>query len=94
MTDQLEQLAREEDDTVPFIWAGQSYLMRKRIKRLKFLRLLNENPADALQLCFLSGEYERLEDLDLTADEMKELLTRVAEEFAGSAPNSGASPRA
>jgi hypothetical protein len=93
MTDQLDTIAREEDAEVPFVFLGHTYKMRKRIKRLKFLRLINTDPTGALLLCFPEAEYERLEDLDLDADEMRDLLTRIAEEFAGSAPNAGPSPR-
>lgn len=95
MTDQLDTLAQEEDaEMVLFPFKGNQFRMRKRIKRLKFLRLINTDPSGALLLCFPQDEYDRLEDLDLDADEMRELLSQIAEEFAGSAPNSGPSPRA
>lgn len=88
MSDQLQELAEDQDNALDFAYMGQHFKMRKRFKRLKFLRLLQTDPAAAVELAFGPEEYERVEDLDMTDEEFKEFLNAFADRFAG---NSGAS---
>jgi len=88
MTDQLQALAEDQDDSTNFEYLGRSFRMRKRFKRLKFLRLLQTDPAAAVELAFGPDEYEKVEDLDMTDEEFRAFLSAFADRFAG---NSGAS---
>lgn len=88
MSDQLQGLSEDQDDSLDFAYLGQTFKMRKRFKRLKFLRLLQTDPASAVELAFGPQEYARIEDVDMTDEEFKQFLNAFADRFAG---NSGAS---
>lgn len=92
MTDQLDRLIEDQEETLDFEYLGKSFKMRKKFKRLKFLRLLNNDPTAALALAFGPDEYERIEDLDMTDTEFSDFLSAFAERFTGSGGNSSASP--
>lgn len=66
-----------------FTFNGAEYHVKERFKRLKFLRLLGENPVEALSLAFDDEEFAKLEEKDLTEQELNDLLEITAKTLLG-----------
>lgn len=62
---------------------GELYKIRKKFKRLKFLRRLTTDPMSALELIFDADELARLEDQEMTEEEMSEVFDAVSEAMVG-----------
>jgi hypothetical protein len=73
--------------TIPVEIFGETYHVRKKFKRLKFLRLLTSDPVSALELVFVDGDMERLEELDIDEDQFAEIINAVSESFTGGSKN-------
>jgi len=89
-TTEVEAEAAEEQ-LKTFEYAGQTFQMRRKFKRLKFLRLLSSDPGNALALAFPEKELERLEDLDLDEDGLTEVMEAIGKSLTGGQGNSGPS---
>jgi hypothetical protein len=74
-------------DYKTFEFNGETYQVKKKFKRLKFLRLVNENPFEAFALAFDEAELERLEDKDLTEQELLDLIEIIGKTLLGSSGN-------
>lgn len=70
-----------------FEFNGETYKVKKRFKRLKFLRLLSEDPGGAFALAFTPDELERLEESELSEEEFEDLLEIVAKTLLGGKGN-------
>jgi hypothetical protein len=62
---------------------GTTYRLRRKFKRLKFLRLLTADPPAALRLVFADGEYERLEDVDMGDGDMEAVFELISSRLVG-----------
>ena len=72
-----------EKDYITAEILGDTYRLHKRFKRLKFLRKLSSDPMAALELIFFPGDLERLEDKDMSEDDMGKVFDAVSEALAG-----------
>lgn len=69
---------------VEFTFNGVTYKAKKKFKRLKFLRMLDEGKLfSAFSLAMDEEEYERLEDSDLDQDELEDLMEILAKTLLG-----------
>lgn len=66
---------------------GETFHLRKKFKRLRFLRQLNSDPMSALELVFAEGEIERLEDLDMTDEELSGIFETISDALVGGPKN-------
>lgn len=66
---------------------GESFRLMRKFKRLKFLRLLGSDPGAALQLVFAPGDFERLEELDMSDEEFNAILEEVSTVLTGGSKN-------
>jgi hypothetical protein len=62
---------------------GETYQLRRKFKRLKFLRLLSSDPGSALALVFSPESLERLEDMDMDESDLEITFTKVSEALVG-----------
>ena len=91
-SDVVVQIEGEVADDMKVIkFQGESYKMKRKFKRLRFLRLITSDPAEALRLAFPDEEYERLEEVDLDDSGLEELMNVIAGQLAGGQENSSAS---
>ncbi len=79
-----EQSPREY---VSFEFEGETFQIKKKFKRLRFLRQIGNDPFGALALAFEETELERLEDLDLEADAIERLFSSISEVLVGGKGN-------
>lgn len=71
-------------DYFEFEFNGETYKVRKKFKRLKFLRLMGEGELfNAIALALDPEELERLEDSDLEEKELEDLLEILAKTLMG-----------
>lgn len=93
--DAAAEIEAEANDEMmkTFEFNGETYRMKRKFRRLRFLRLITRDPVAALELAIPEDELERLEDQEITGDELEALLEAVAKELAGSQGNSGPSQR-
>jgi hypothetical protein len=66
-----------------FEYAGETFKMKRKFKRLKFLRLLSSDPGSALALAFNADELDRLEDLDLDEDGLTDVMEAIGKSLTG-----------
>lgn len=66
-----------------FEFAGETFKMKRKFKRLKFLRQLSSDPGGALSLAFPEDELERLEDLELDEDGLTEVMEAIGKSLTG-----------
>ena len=62
---------------------GETYELKKKFKRLRFLRKLTSDPVAALELVFLPESLERLEDKDMGEDDLNEVFEAVSTALVG-----------
>lgn len=74
-------------ETKSFEFQGETYEVKKKFKMMKFFRLINQNPVDALSLALTNESLERLEDLDIDMEDFKVLIENLSQALAGT--NSG-----
>lgn len=74
----------EDSTTIPFEFAGDTFYLKKKFKRLKFLRLITSNPMEALQLVFADGELARLEEIDMDDQDLTTVIEMVSDTLVGS----------
>ena len=86
---EVEKEASEDVKVIEF--QNETYKMKRKFKRLRFLRLITTDPAEALKLAFPDEEYERLEEVDLDESGLEELMSVIAGQLAGGQENSSAS---
>jgi hypothetical protein len=70
-------------ETKSFEFQGETYDVKKKFKMMKFFRLINQNPVDALSLALTEESLERLEELDLDMDDFKVLIENLSQALAG-----------
>jgi hypothetical protein len=70
-------------DTVEVSLVGAPYQLKTRFARLKFLRLLATNPAEALAMVFANGGYERLEEVEMSDAEFDAVMEAVSSRLVG-----------
>jgi hypothetical protein len=66
-----------------FTWNGETFKVKERFKRLKFLRLISDDPVSALELAFDPEDFEALEDREMDQAELEDLLEVVAKTLLG-----------
>lgn len=69
---------------VTFEYAGEAYSVKKKFKIGRFLKVINENPMDAIEIALTEESYEKFLDLEITMDELKEFMESVASAISGS----------
>lgn len=82
-------LADELSDT-PVLFVeilGETFKIRKKFKRLKFMRLLMSDPAEAIRLVFADGEFERLEEMDMDDEDLAKIIEVISEALTGGPKN-------
>lgn len=87
MTETAVETELNANDFLEFTFNDETYKVKKRFKRLKFLRLLGGDPVEALALAFLPEELERLEEKDMDEAEFEDLLEIVAKTLLGGKGN-------
>lgn len=71
-------------DYLEFTFNDETYKVRKKFKRLKFLRLMGDGELfNAIALALDPEELERLEDCDLEENELEDLLEIIAKTLLG-----------
>jgi hypothetical protein len=66
-----------------FEFGGETFKMKRKFKRLKFLRQLSSDPGGALSLAFPEDELERLEDLELDEEGLTEVMEAIGKSLTG-----------
>lgn len=66
-----------------FEYRGELFTVKNKFKMLKFFRLLQNDPAGAIELVIEEEDYARLEDLDMDVEDLKVLLEKVSEAISG-----------
>jgi hypothetical protein len=66
-----------------FTWNGENFKVKEKFKRLKFLRLISEDPVGAIELAFDPKDIEEIEDREMTQDELESFLEIVATTLLG-----------
>ncbi len=87
MTEALVETELNANDYHEFEFNGEVYKVKKKFKRLRFLRLISENPVEAFALAFDESELDRLEDKDLSEEEFEDLLEIVGKTLLGGKGN-------
>lgn len=83
-----------EADVVKYYFSGGYVLVRRRFKRMRFLRMINTDPIEALAMATGEEEMARLEELDLDEAQFNELMETISNGIGGGTRgNSGPSPR-
>lgn len=79
----------EKDDTnyIYFTFEDETFKLKRKFKRLKFLRLLTTSPIDALMLAFDAADLEQLEEREFTEDELEGFLEIIGVAFTGGKGN-------
>lgn len=72
---------------IEFTFQGETYRVKKRFKRLRFMRLLGSNPGEAMAMALHDDDLEILEDMDLSDEEFGELLEAISEAMVGGKGN-------
>jgi hypothetical protein len=62
---------------------GETYRLRKKFRRLRFLRKLVSDPISALELVFLPEDLERLEDIEMGEADLNLVFEAVSEALVG-----------
>lgn len=82
--------AKTAVEYVEFTFNGVTYKAKKKFKRLRFLRMLDEGKLfSAFSLAMDESEYERLEDADLEQEELEDLLEILAKTLLGEKADKG-----
>lgn len=66
-----------------FTWNNEEFKVKKKFKRLKFLRLLGSDPVSALELAFEPEDFEVLLERDIDEAELEDLLEITAQTLVG-----------
>lgn len=66
-----------------FEYEGETYHVRKKFKIAKFLKKLNSEPIDAIELALEEGSYARFEDLDMDMEDLKTFLEGLSNAMSG-----------
>lgn len=74
---------RIEEDFIDVEILGSMYTLRKKFKRLKFLRLLSNDPGAALELVFTPESLERLENQDMSEKDLEQVFEEVSNALVG-----------
>ncbi len=74
---------KAEDDFIVVNIFGVDYNLKKKFKRLKFLRLLSSDPGSALALVFEPKSLDRLEEIDMSSEQLEEVFKVVSEALVG-----------
>jgi hypothetical protein len=71
-------------DYLEFTFNEETYKVRKKFKRLKFLRLMGDGELfNAIALALDPEELDRLDDTDLEEKELEDLLEIIAKTLLG-----------
>jgi len=79
----VKPLPHEDGNVKTFEFQGQTFEVRTRFKVGRFLKILNENPMDALELALTEDSNERFLDLEIDMDELKEFMGLLSEAISG-----------
>ena len=74
---------RYEEDFIVVNILGIDYNLRKRFPRLKFLRLLSSDPGSALALVFEPSSLERLEEINMSEEDLQAVFEEVSKALVG-----------
>lgn len=66
-----------------FEYRGEVYAVRKKFKIAKFLKKLNSEPIDAIELALTEDSYARFEDLEMDMGDLQEFLEGLSTAMAG-----------
>jgi hypothetical protein len=80
-----DELSNAEFTVVSML--GSQYKILKKFPRLKFLRLVTSDPAAAIQLVLPPAEYDRLEDVVLTNEDLETVLEGLSLALTGGPKN-------
>lgn len=73
----------DDPEVLKFFFADTEVLVRRKFKRLKFLRMISTDPVGALDLALAPGELDRLSEMDMSQDDLGELMEALAATIAG-----------
>lgn len=73
----------EDLDYKVFEYEGQEYRLLQKFKMLKFFKTLQADPVAALELVVHPDDFARLEDVDMSMDDFKNLLEAVSNALSG-----------
>jgi hypothetical protein len=83
MAPRAKALPVEDGMLNDFEFQGETYYVRTKYKVGRFLKTLNENPVDALELVLVDASYEKFLDLEITMDEMKDFMDALSNVLSG-----------
>lgn len=66
-----------------FEFQGETYRVKKKFKVAKFMRRINSEPIDAIELVLVPEDFARFEDLEMDMDELKEFLEGLSSALSG-----------
>jgi hypothetical protein len=66
---------------------GGTYKIKRRFKRLRFMKLIVSDPVAALELIFVPGELDKLQELEMTDDELASVIEAISEVLTGGKKN-------
>lgn len=67
-----------------FEFQEQSFIIKKKYKIGRFLKMLNDAPIDALEIILEEESYERFLDLEMDMDDLKSFLEELSKAMGGS----------
>jgi hypothetical protein len=70
-----------------FEFDGETYRVKSKFKIFKFFKLLNENPILGLEQVVEEEDFARLEEVDMTMEDLQRLVEAISQAISGS--NSG-----
>lgn len=66
-----------------FEYGGETYRVKTKFKIFKFFKTLKEDPTEAIEMIVEPEDFARLEELDLTMDDFKDVLEAASQAMAG-----------
>lgn len=77
----------DDYETKIFEFNGETYRVKSKFKIVKFFKLLNDNPILGLEQVVEEDDFARLEEIDMTMDDLQRLVEAISQAISGS--NSG-----
>lgn len=78
------QTALDADDQFKtFTFQDETYTVRNKFKVAKFLRKLNSEPVDALEIVLTPESFEKFLELEITMEELGDFLEALSGVMAG-----------
>jgi hypothetical protein len=74
-------------DYIPVTLLDAEFLLRKKFPMLRFLRTVNKDPIEALELVFEEDSWERLQNTDMDAADLQSVVETVSASLVGGAKN-------